>query len=199
MSIMKFKNINKMFLILMFFVAVCFTPDNVYSQLEQSTNNNKVSIKIGYKRNYKPGEKPISLYKKTLSSLLPELKNPSLLTYEDLGDELEKSCFIEGGFTFVLRGDFNKDGYADLAFIVKDQGEKAYDKKIFLVIVSIKGQTVTRELFEPLSYVRASLLLVPNYKKGTDGIIISYTINSGENEILYWNGSKYVTEAYSKD
>lgn len=158
----------------------------------------KINIKLPYlpeKVKIGIGSKPITLRKELLSKILPELKEPTRLSYDDLTDENQKELFIEEGRTFVLAGDFNKDGYADLAFLVKE-GEKSLfaRKKIYLVIVSFRKMSVIREYVCEINNPQAFLSIDPNYKKGYDGIHVGYKFETDWYDVIYWNGKKYTSE-----
>jgi hypothetical protein len=62
-----------------------------------------------------PGDRPIPLNNIYLKKLFPELKNPRLMQYEDI-DPTDKNDFITEWYVIVLKGDFNHDGLADIAF-----------------------------------------------------------------------------------
>jgi hypothetical protein len=191
---MKPKKVKFILLIFMWCCILLSTADKAYC--ENEPQNRKISIKLNYiPKVVKPGEKPISLLRPFLSQILPELKEPELLSFDDLGDKDERDNFIEAGCTFVVRGDFKKDGNADIAFVVKDKGSILSEKKIYLVVISIKEQTVTRDFFCMLNNKRASLLLMANYKKGPDVIMVYYNLESDWCHLLYWNGQKYTLQS----
>lgn len=139
----------------------------------------------------KPGDKPITLNESLLREFFPELKNPRLMSFDDLNDSNEKDSFIEGGYTFVLRGDFNNDNLADIAFVGKYNNYEKPDQNAFIGILSIKGKKVTREFFSRLGYGKASLMKISKYKGIPNAIGIIYTINSDYCEYLFWHKNSY--------
>lgn len=138
----------------------------------------------------RPGDKPITLSEKLLGILFPGLKNPRRMSIDDLIDIDQKEDFYEEGYTFVLRGDFNRDGIADIAFVGKYDGNNK-NADAFMSILSIKGKRVIVEHWRKLPYHRAAILVDPNYKKNIDGINIMYTFGSEECETLYWDGKQW--------
>lgn len=176
-------------------ISFCFTLLvflNTRATTKEVESGKKIVIKFDFiPSGVKPGEKPITLAPDLLHELLPELKNPRLMRFEDLGDPHEQEGFIEEGFTFVLRGDFNRDGVADLAFVGKYDNPEHPKENTFIVVVSFKEKMVIRDFFSKIPRDRASLLLEPRYKPKIDAIFISYTYASDDCEFLYWNRIKY--------
>ncbi|MCE5194611.1 MAG: hypothetical protein LLF28_04025 [Nitrospiraceae bacterium] len=142
-----------------------------------------------------PGDKPITLTKEFLTKLLPELKNPRLMSLEDFADPEDKEAFLESGCTFVLRGDFNNDGIADLAFVGKYDNLSNPKYSSFFVIVSIKQKKVVREYFTPLMTSQVALLNVLKYKRKIDAIELIYHFESEECGYLFWSNKKYVYQS----
>lgn len=138
--------------------------------------------------------KQIMIDESILNRLFPEIKNPRLMTFKDLEDPDEQEDFVNFGYAFILRGDFNKDGIDDLAFIGKYDNPENVKENVFIAIITIKGEKVTREFFSKLRYNRASLKKILNYKPNIDAIGIAYTISSNYCEYLYWTGKKYKFE-----
>lgn len=161
-----------------------------YSGNEVSSD--EISIIVDYiVRDTIPGEKPIGLSDDFLQKLISELKNPRLMSYEDL-DEINKVSFISRGLTFVLGGDFNRDGIADVAFVGKYDSGSSEDT--FLAIVSIKGKKVTRKFIKKQNSRQLLLDKVPKYKENVDAIYVTYNDPSEECFFLFWQDNKYVGE-----
>lgn len=177
-------------------IAICFflgSFRDAYTITKKDMKNSQIiSKELDYiPTGIKPGDKPITLSESLLGEFFPELKHPRLMGFDDLGDTDEKDSFIEGGYSFVLRGDFNNDGLADIAFLGKYENIEEPEKNTFIGILSIKGKKVTREFFSRLGYKRASLIKVSKYKGSLDAIGIIYTINSDYCEYLFWHNNKY--------
>jgi len=139
----------------------------------------------------KPGEKPITLSDSFISEIVPELKNPRFMTVSDIGDIHEQNSFLEQGYSFVLRDDFNKDGFADLAFVGKYENDNNPKEDTFLVIVTFRGKKVVRDFFRPLKTNRVFLLKIINFKLVCNAIGMIYIPASDFCGTLYWSGSKY--------
>ncbi len=157
---------------------------------ETIASEKTVIIKMNLPAKVRPGEKPFTLTKKFLTNIVPELKNPRLILIRDL-KPTDRDRFTEEGHAFVLRGDFNNDGVADLAFIGK-YGNQNDTNNSFFVIVSIREGKVTREYFTRLSVDKVSL--VKEYYKDKAAIKLIYSYDTEESDFVYWNGLEYIFE-----
>lgn len=114
------------------------------------------------------------------------------MSFKDLQDSEEQDLFTEGGFCFAARGDFNRDGRADLAFAGKFRPDRGRPEQVFLAIVTFSGKTLSRQFLAIIDVESAFLLVLPNNRDGVDGLLISYAIASDWCEVLCWNGKKYM-------
>jgi hypothetical protein len=143
----------------------------------------------------KPGQTPISFSTCLLSQLLPELKNPRFMYFNDIGEDWWKQKFLDGGFTFVLANDFNKDGIADVVFVGEYESGENSEINSFLTIVSLRYKTATRELLitAPIPTKAIWLRLAPRYTPGIDAIFLLLDgVDENDEMVIYWDGKKYV-------
>lgn len=131
---------------------------------------------------------------KLLNSLFPELKNPRLMNLQDFSDRDERDFFIKFGYSFVLRGDFDRDGFDELAFVGKYDYDNDSKKNSFFAIVSLRGEKIKREFFSKVMMSTVSLIKERNYKPGTDAILLVYKFGSEECGAVFWAGTKYQYE-----
>jgi hypothetical protein len=172
--------------------SIIILSQQLYAADINNFSNTQITIELDFiSSQVKPGDKPITLNKSLLDKLLPEVKNPRLMTFADLADAEEQSGFLEGGYTFVLRGDFNKDGIADIAFVGKYKNSESYEENSFVAIISIKGKKVVRDYFLKLNNPKICLISIPDYKPGTDAIGMVFNIFSEECGYLFWNIKQY--------
>jgi len=140
----------------------------------------------------KPGSKTF-LISEVLPELFPDLRNPRRMGLSDLGESEEQEEFLEGGYAFVLRGDFNRDGKADIAFVGKHQVGDRED--VFFAILSINGHSVTREFYrDQFCDKQASLMLDSGLMPGTNSIVVHCTISGDYCAYVAWNGQEYTVE-----
>lgn len=174
-------------------VSILFISDsNADFKRNGKDQGKQIVIELSYiPKGIKPGDKPITLNPPLLSRLLPELRNPRLMSIKDLNDSDEQEGFFEGGYSFVLRGDFNKDGFADIAFVGKYDNQSDSEKNSFIAIVSIRGRKVIREYFSRLETKKAYLIRVIDFKPQADAIGIVYNLYSEECGYLYWGKGQY--------
>lgn len=144
----------------------------------------------------KPGDQPLALTQDLLARLLPELKNPRLMSLRDLDRTLqEPELFIERGYSFVLTGDFNNDGNADVALVGKYDNSVDPQKTTFITIVTIKGKKLIREYFQRTGTAKKIFLVKElNYKPRIDAIKLIFTLDSDECGTVYWTSGKYEYE-----
>lgn len=188
-------------LIILLAISLCVSNLNAEAKPKEDVANNQVVVELGFlPSGVKPGNMPIDLNKSLLTKLLPELKNPRLMTLKDLDEKLdEPRLFMDNGYTFVLRDDFNRDGIADIAFVGKyDNPDQPY-KNSFIATVSIKGKQVIREYFSKVFRDRISLLRAIEYKPKIDAIGMSFNLVSDDCAYLFWTGKKWQVDACRSD
>jgi hypothetical protein len=139
----------------------------------------------------KPGDKPITLNEDLLKKLLPELRSPRLMAFEDLGSADERAGFLEGGYSFVLRGDFDRNGFPDIVLVGKYDNPQESEKNSFIAVLGIRGKKVIREFVSKIKRDHISLIRVINYKPNIDAIGLSYNLASDDCGYLYWTGKKW--------
>lgn len=172
-------------------IGVCVYNMPSYAANTKKTLSTQISIDLDFiPPHIKPGDKPLTLNKSLLAKLLPEWKNPRLMSLQDL-DHDEQEVFLEGGYAFVLRGDFNRDKLADIVFVGKYDAPGNSTKNCFVTIVTIKGKKVIRSFLSKIQRDRISLLRVINYKPQIDAIGMSYNLVSDDCGYLYWTGKKW--------
>jgi len=177
-------------------LGLCITNFNADAKPNKSSSNEQVVIEgVSIPEGVKPGDKPITLNKGLLKKLLPELINPRLMTFKDLGTPAEQEGFLEGGYTFVLRGDFDRDGFADIVFVGKYDNPENPERNSFIAVVTIKGEKIIRKYFSKIHRDRISLLRAVNYKTKIEAIGMSYNIASDDCGFLYWTGKDWQFDA----
>ena len=137
-----------------------------------------------------PGDRPIPLNKIYLKKLFPELKNPRLMQYEDL-DPTDKNDFITEGYVIVLKGDFNHDGFADLAFVGKYDNPLNPNQNSFFTILTFKDKKVTREYFSLIPHNQAFLDKNMRYASDNFRMTIIYKSGSDYCETIHWESKGY--------
>jgi len=184
------KYINKLLLFILSIACIgYFSAD---ANTNKNMSNEQVFIEIdSMPMDVKPGDKPITLDENLLKKLLPELRNPRLMSFKDLNTPDEQEGFLEGGYTFVLRGDFDWNGFADIAFVGKYDNPDHPNKNTFIAIVSIEGKKVLRKFFSVIRRDRILLIRVINYKPKIDAIGMSYNLASDDCGYLYWTGREW--------
>jgi len=131
---------------------------------------------------------------------LTALKNPRILTAEDVTDRDEREMFAEYGYSFVAEGDLNKDGFKDYAFVGKYDGPYP-DRSLFIAIMSLKGgDTVSLEFLYKLHYPhdRAFLIVEPGSKSHCEGVDSRFDVLSVGMALwtdygwtIAWDGKRY--------
>jgi len=164
-------------------MAICIT---IGSGEVSFSKERDVVVDMNLPKKVWPGDKSFSLGKKLLSRLLPEIENPRLMSLSDLSS-FEIPMFVEEGDVFVLRGDFNNDGIADVAFVGK--GDNIGDDSFF-VIVSIKNGKIRREYFDVIDAEKITLNQ-QSYYKGRKSIMLIFTYGSEDTSFIYWDGKQY--------
>ena len=164
-----------------------------YAETKTVAENAQVNIQLDYvPLGIKPGDMPITLNKELLAKLLPELTNPRLMTLKDLVEGFdEPNMFINGGYTFVLRDDFKRDGIPYIAFVGRYDNRQHPDTNCFIAIVSIKGKHVSREYYTKIYRDRISLMRVIQYNPKIDAIGMSFNLASDDCGYLFWTGKEW--------
>jgi hypothetical protein len=125
-----------------------------------------------------------------LKNLLPKVKAPRLMRLDDLLDDWERRNFVTDGLTFILEGDYDRDGKQDYAVAGKDDSLDP-NLSAFILILTVKQGRPVVMYFRHLRIPRLSLLLQPNCYKGFDGIGLVQTPRSDHGAYLTWDGAKY--------
>jgi len=176
----------------MVLVGICISYQKAHAENIKSMPKKQITVELDSLPFHDgPGDKPVTLNKNFLTKILPEVKTPRLMAFTDLGDTDEQNSFFEGGYTFVLRGDFNKDGFADIAFVGKYDNLDSPENNSFVTIISIKGKKVTREYFSKTDTPKAYLLTVLEYKQKIDAVGLIFNLYSEECGYLFWTGKQY--------
>jgi hypothetical protein len=97
---------------------------------------------------------------------LTQLKNPRLLTIDDIKRGYEK--YEMEGWSFVVKGDFNKDGHDDYAIAGKYDGP-FNEESLFIAILTIKNGIISVECMEKFSFPHDRVFLCS--EPGTNYII----------------------------
>lgn len=191
--------IKKMFLIIVNIGITLLVIFNNEPYAKGKNSNGKIGIESeldSVSNGFKSADKPIILSQDLIYNLFPELKNPRLMTLKDLSNLEEKESFINGGYSFVLRGDFNSDGFADLAFVGKYDDIEHPERNCFVAIISIKQKKIIRDFFLKRNVERMGLRKEIEYKPKIDAILMAYEFFGSEAcEVLYWSDTKYQYES----
>ncbi|MCL4498783.1 MAG: FG-GAP repeat protein [Chloroflexi bacterium] len=163
--------INNNIIFLVFFFAFIGNLNAGVILNTRSSNEHIIVQMNSIPAGVKPGNKPFTLNESFLKKILPELKNPRRMALKDLGTLEEEENFLEGGYTFVLRGDFDGDGFADVAFVGKYDNQTNRENNCFIAVVTIKGKKIIRNFFSKINRDRISLLRVINY--GSSGFQVA--------------------------
>ncbi len=126
------------------------------------------------------------------------LKNPRILTAEDVKYEDERKAFAELGYSFVVKGDLNRDGYVDYAIVGKYDGPYP-DRSLFVAIVSFReGKPRLEFLRKILPHDRAFLKIEPGsrlYCKGVDKtfdvVFVAMSLWTDDAWGIAWDSKKY--------
>ncbi len=182
--------ISLVVLITTFYCLLFYTADKAYCKEKQVVRN--ISVKL----DYIPKEFNINMLNNdVLQKLFPELKEPKLFSENDLYDENDREYYLIEGNSFLVQGDFNKDGYIDIAFIIKGMDKVTLLKIIGFAIVSIKGNELIRDHFKIFTHSKKGFLKkTTNYKQGKDAISVCYALETDWEDFIYWNGKEYIAE-----
>ncbi len=130
---------------------------------------------------------------------LTALKNPRILTVDDVTDKDEREAFAEYGYSFVAEGDLNKDGFRDYAVVGKYDGPYP-DQLLFIAILSVKDGTVSLDFLHKLRFPhdRAFLKIEPWSRfrcKGSDSrfdvLFVAMKLWTEYAWIIAWDGKRY--------
>ena len=152
-----------------------------------------ISLPIDIPENIGCNELRKYLIKSNLKIIFPEIKKPRLMHVEDIKDPLFKSDYFILGWSFLLKADFNKDGYDEVVLIIQSDDPED-SEEVFLGLLSIKRGKIVRQVFKPLLLDYVFLKKVEEFKPGLDAIALIYTPRSGHCGYLYWFKDKYAYE-----
>ena len=134
-----------------------------------------------------------------LRQLLPELKNPQVMTLRDLTSDDARHAFKFYKYSFSLTGDFNHDNVPDLAVAGRFENDRDPEDQAFVAIFSNRNGRWTREFFlRPRS--RTVVLILDKHpdpnkaRQGYPSIVASFTVlGSDDYAVIYWDGKSYQT------
>jgi hypothetical protein len=113
---------------------------------------------------------------------LPHLKNPRVMTLDDVEFNAEREWVLKGGYPpdrcgFQVEGDFNKDGKQDFAVVGKYDGPYP-NESVFVAVFTQKGSDATVEFTYTLQYPRdrAFLCVTPGERMHVRGISSTYDV-----------------------
>lgn len=132
-----------------------------------------------------PASPSVKIDSDFLSKTFPQLKGARISQVADL-KEIFREPFRANRYTFVLKGDFNRDGYTD--YFISGQFEESGKMKPFFTLLAIKGSRVDIEILN--TEVSDTLML----KREKENIIAAYALNSNDFYIIYWDGKTYQTK-----
>lgn len=115
------------------------------------------------------------------------------------GDAFEKQCSLEYKRKYILKGDFNKNGRAEIAIsgLLSKKADKDHKYSGFVLILE-KGFFGYKTLYfqkflkEPNSLIKNLFLFRDS--RISNGICIGFANNSGLISIFSWNNGKYKFE-----
>jgi hypothetical protein len=141
-----------------------------------------------------------------LRKYLPEIKNPRIMTRKDLRktDNFERLRIDR--WSFIIHGDFNKDGYPDVAVVGRCDYEYP-GKSIFIAIFTNIEGTISNEFLslgpgEDRAFLRLEkgTMIVEGIDEKYNVIFAVLEFGSDYGFVIVWDGNKYIesTEAYHK-
>lgn len=177
-------------------ILFCFSTGNA-----NEFKHKKNYIDINIKSEMKNADYLSLLTKDNLQKLFPEIKNPRIMTVNDIKDKFEKRAVKLYNFSFFIIGEFNNDGFIEIVFTGKyDEPEDGY-ADLFLGIISVQRDKMFRDFFERLYYgpsyaqkPKGQYLKKSSVKNKSDldSVFICYTAAPSDwCEILSWNGKEY--------
>jgi hypothetical protein len=144
---------------------------------------------------------PLRIDDDFLKKYLTQLKNPRLMKIEDVTLEYERNWFLDpaSGSSFVIEGDFNKDGNPDYAVIGKYDGPYPSNSIFVAVLSKRRGKFTVDFLYKhEAPHDRAFLtkeegrkLYVKNANKRFDVIVIGFAYGTDYVSAIAWDGKRY--------
>jgi hypothetical protein len=132
----------------------------------------------------------------TLRQIFPDLMNARIMELNDLTN-LGQESFKLYGFSFWLKGDFNRDGYEDVAIAGHFDNPSNPDYQSFITILTkSNGKWIKDYYLRPKSRT-ATLELKPHpdRKKNEQGfrsiVALFSELPSDDYAAIYWNGKSY--------
>jgi hypothetical protein len=135
-----------------------------------------------------------------LRNTITQLANPRILRTEDIKDEEERTEYVDMGYAFVVKGDFNKDRCTDYAVVGKYDGPYP-NESIFISILSIKGGRVSVEFLHRFKFPHDVAFLriesddetgMKNVIKQFDVLVVAMRLWTDYAFVIAWDGTKYV-------
>jgi len=150
-------------------------------------------------------ENDVVIDKVFLQKHLPKLKNPRPMSVEDVPAVEEKIILSEEQTlykkcSFIITGDFNKDGRTDYAVIGKYDGPFANDS-IFIAIFSRTNTVIKLDYLYKLTYphdrgflciTSGEKMNIPKINKQYDVIVVVLAVDTDNGFTLAWNGRQYI-------
>ena len=146
------------------------------------------------------GNDPSKIDNIFLRKYVTQVKGPRLLTNEDIRLEYEKTEME--GWSFVIEGDFNKDGHTDYAIAGKYDGPYG-DKSLFVMILSDRNGKISNEFFYAVPFPHDRLFLrleqggnvrvcAGGIKREFDVILVAFALGTDWGYAIAWDGIKYI-------
>ncbi len=131
-----------------------------------------------------------------LRKIFPDLMNARLTELKDLTD-LDQQAYKEYGYSFWLRGDFNQDGYEDVAIAGRFDNPHNPNDQTFVAILSYRKGSWIKEYYlrPPSRVVTLEVKPHPDPEKNKRGLRAIVALFSGwpsdDYAVIYWNGKSY--------
>ncbi len=133
---------------------------------------------------------------------LPQLKKPRLMTEGDIRNKDERDTYQKEGWSFVLKGDFDKDGFPDYCVSGKYDGPYP-GKSIFVAIFTKKNDAIVpRLLYKHSIPANVAFLMrekgssvdmeLPPVAGNYDIISVAFALYTEYGFVIIWNGKEYV-------
>jgi hypothetical protein len=144
------------------------------------------------------GGKEINISNNFLEQHITQLKHPRLLTIDDITRDYEEREME--GYSFLLKGDFNKDGRDDYAIAGKYDGP-SNEELLFVCILTTKNDIITVEYIHQILFPHDRVFLssesgakytVKNVNKKYDIIKVAMALGTDWVWIIAWDGKKYI-------
>jgi hypothetical protein len=111
-------------------------------------------------------------------------------------NEDERKGFADLGYSFVVKGDFNKDGYIDYA--VAGKYDTSIKSQLIVAIVTLKNNDITTEFLQKIPHDRVFLSVEPGNRlrcEGTDEtfdvVLVAMKLWTDYVWFIAWDGEKY--------